>query len=165
LNPKMVTNLIHGHAVNGKRTPTYVSWAQMKQRCTDVGCPNYRWYGARGISVCARWLDKFDNFLADMGHRPKGTTLDRYPDKNGNYEPGNCRWATPQEQADNRNSKHRVIDFGGLALRTYQWDRKLGFYPGTIQQRLRRGWSERDAITLPRKEDHRKGAKYGHRDS
>jgi hypothetical protein len=95
----------HGHASNGC-SPTYHSWTAMKKRCRDPNNKDWKIYGGRGISYCERW-ERFDNFLADMGERPEGTSLDRFPDKNGNYEPGNCRWATDLEQARNRRPPTR----------------------------------------------------------
>jgi hypothetical protein len=91
----------HGHTKGGKWSGTYRSWVAMVQRCTYLAHPKYHLYGGRGISVCDRWLGSFENFLADVGERPAGKTLDRYPDQNGNYAPVNCRWATPKEQAAN----------------------------------------------------------------
>jgi hypothetical protein len=84
---------------------TWRSWKAMRERCE----PTYRehaYYADRGITVCERWA-AFENFIADMGERPDGMTLDRYPNNDGNYEPGNCRWATPKQQARNRRAPRR----------------------------------------------------------
>lgn len=94
------TNFRHGHALKpGHVSRTYSSWQCMKMRCLNPRIKQWSDYGGRGIKMCKRWLD-FKNFLADMGVRPEGKTLDRI-DNDGNYEPGNCRWATKAEQIAN----------------------------------------------------------------
>ena len=129
----------HGHATGGVISPTYRCWVQMKQRCTNPKKPDYKYYGGRGIEVCMRWL-KFENFLADMGERPEGLTLDRI-NNDGNYESGNCRWATRMEQM--HNTRH----FCGIGPR---WRDGHFHTPKVIQdreaKRLRRGpmWVRRN---------------------
>lgn len=90
---------VHGHR-SPSRTPTYVTWAGMIQRTSNPHHSRYSTYGGRGIQVCDRWRS-FPNFLADMGERPEGLTLDRIDNSKG-YEPGNCRWATLSEQERNK---------------------------------------------------------------
>jgi hypothetical protein len=87
---------------------TYTSWRQMIQRCTNKNHAQYGDYGGKGIRICEHWRKSFPSFAQDMGRRPEGKTLDRYPNQSGNYEPGNCRWATPKEQAQNRRKPERL---------------------------------------------------------
>lgn len=94
-------NLSHGEA--GLRTPEYNTWKSIKSRCLNPNSTGYEYYGGRGITICDRWRDSFESFLADVGRRPSAKhSIDRYPDNNGNYEPGNVRWATASEQCFNR---------------------------------------------------------------
>lgn len=103
---KQGTALTHGHSVGGVVSRTYRSWYQMLDRCRRPACCDYKYYGGRGITVCKRWLS-FANFLADMGDRPANTSIDRI-NNDGNYEPGNCRWATRAEQAANRRIPEKI---------------------------------------------------------
>lgn len=108
LNEGNEFGLKHGHNRRpeyGGQSPTYTTYYKMLDRCYNENNLHYDYYGGRGITVCDRWRESFENFLEDMGERPRGLTLDRYPDMNGNYEPGNCRWATKKEQAQNTRPK------------------------------------------------------------
>ncbi len=116
----------------------YRSWSAMRTRCTNKRNLHFKDYGGRGISICARW-DKFENFYADMGPRPKGMTLDR-KENNGNYEPGNCRWATHPMQTGNTRASHNLV-FGGEKRCLSDWARRIGMKRETLRQRLARGWS------------------------
>lgn len=123
-----MANVINKH-------PMYRLWCGMKDRCGRVKAHNYKWYGGRGIRVCERWRN-FRNFLADMGERPAGMTLDRI-DSDGHYEPGNCRWATQKEQVNNSRTV-RLIEFGGECLTLSAWAQRVGIKPPAMWSRLRR---------------------------
>lgn len=113
----------------------------MCQRCDgslSKGHKSLKYYAERGIVVCERWRS-FENFLADMGERPAGTTLDRWPDNDGNYEPGNCRWATAKQQTNNRRS-NRWLTFNGRTMTLTGWAREVGIDVMTLKQRLRHHW-------------------------
>ncbi len=147
------------HVTHDRRhTPEYASWGSMRTRCLNPTCPQFWRYGGAGITVCERWND-FGNFLADMGERPEGTTLDRYPDMRGNYEPGNCRWATKTEQARNRKSNSRLTCFGETKM-AVEWseDPRCSANCGTLRKRISSGWTHERAITEPVRAHSRKAA-------
>jgi len=121
----------------------------MFQRCYNPNGTKYADYGGRGITVCDRWL-KFENFYADMGDRPEGMEIDRFPDNDGNYEPGNCRWATRPEQMRNTRA-NRMITFQGRTQCLTDWANEIGVGCSTICTRLARGWSLERALTTPGK--------------
>ena len=100
------STIVHGATRGCVSTPTWRIWIKMKDRCINPRAQNYSYYGGRGIRVCDRWCESFVNFLADMGERPPGLTLDRI-NNDGNYELENCRWATRSQQAKNR--RHRSV--------------------------------------------------------
>lgn len=116
----------------------------MKGRCLSPKHKAYPAYGGRGITVCEKWL-KFENFLKDMGERPEGKTLDRKDNDKGYYK-GNCRWATSDEQYDNRGS---VIEYDGEKHTIKGWADKFGIPYARLQARLRRGWDFEIAINTP----------------
>lgn len=129
-----------------KNTPTWGTWVSMRNRCNNPKNRAYVNYGGRGISVCRRW-DIFENFLADMGERPEGASIDRI-DNDGNYEPGNCRWAARAEQGRNRRSNHRVETPKGV-MTLIEASQVWGISRDTLAYRLARGWAVVDALTTP----------------
>ena len=139
-------NKKHGHAVSGVTSQTYKSWRSMMSRCYQETNISFKYYGMKGISVCDRWHD-FANFVADMGERPDGKSIDRI-NLSGNYEPINCRWATQKEQQNNR-STNVLISFNGKTQTLGQWASELGINKCTLQQRIAHGWSEDKAISTP----------------
>lgn len=132
------------------RSPTHTSWTLMKARCLNPKNPKYPDYGGRGITVCERWL-QFESFLADMGQRPKNTTLDRI-DVNKGYNPENCRWASTSQQANNKRTSVK-ISFGGMTLTVSEWSKKLDI---PLKQRLYAGWDIHKALTIPKGGKHAK---------
>lgn len=138
----------HGHY----KTGTYHSYRAMLSRCYDPRNLAYPKYGAKGITVCQRWMDSFDNFLADMGERPEGTTLDRFPKTKWNYEPSNCRWATIEEQNRNRGDFNIFIEFQGRSLHIIEWSKETGLPINTLRKRLRNKWSIDRMLTTPKRE-------------
>ena len=133
---------------NSKKV-AYNVWRGMLKRCQIVNNADYENYGGRGITVCERWRNSFDAFMDDMGPRPTPKhQLDRYPDNDGHYEPGNCRWATPKQQANNRRSS-RLLEYNGVTKTAAQWAEHAEMLVTTLYVRLKRGWSIEDAIERP----------------
>lgn len=129
--------------------PLYGIWAGMHQRCTNPAIRQYYLYGGRGIRVCERW-NSFEAFAEDVGDRPsKKHSLDRYPNKDGNYEPGNVRWATPKQQGNNTRFNH-LITFQGRTQTLTEWSREIGISVFTLSQRIvQYKWSVERALTSP----------------
>jgi hypothetical protein len=134
----------HGRA----GTPEYIAWQSMRRRCANPRTTSFENYGGRGIKVCRRWR-KFENFYAYMGQRPSPEhSLDRWPNKDGNYMPGNVRWATPTEQARNTRA-NRLLSHDGQTLVLTEWAERTGVGASTLRERLRHGWNVADALTKP----------------
>ncbi len=130
------------------KTPTFRSWQLISQRCYNEKDEHYPDYGGRGISVCLRWRDSFENFLADMGERPSiKHTIDRI-NNNGNYEPGNCRWATKKEQGRNRRN-NTILTMNGVSKCLADWADDFHIEGRVITYRMKRGWPIEKAIKTP----------------
>jgi hypothetical protein len=137
----------HGNARSGKRTDLYQCWLGIRQRCFNENNESYPHYGGRGITVSPRW-DDFEVFAADIPPRPSAKhQLDRI-DNNGNYEPGNVRWATCRDNNRNRRS-NRMLTFNGQTLVMKEWAEKVGLPYTTLKQRIANGWDARKALTTP----------------
>ena len=133
-------NTTHGQS----NTPEYSAWNKCRNRCNNPNCQDYANYGGRGITVCERW-DSLETFLADMGPRPKGCSLDRIDNELG-YSPENCKWSTQSEQGRNRRS-NRYIESWGITLLLCEWAEISGLASRTISSRIDRGWTPEEAIT------------------
>lgn len=144
----------HGTAPRGATShPLHKSWWAMHDRCVNPRNRSFRDYGARGIVVCSRWsqgeggLTGFECFVADMGERPRGLTIER-SNSDGPYAPSNCSWASRTVQSRNRRSL-RVIEFGGRKQPVSAWAEEKGLPYFTVIQRLNRGWAPDRALTTP----------------
>lgn len=128
------------------KTKLYAVWRTMISRCESPNNENYKNYGQRGISVCSEWKSvlNFYNWANENGYKI-GLTIDRI-DTNGNYEPNNCRWATPKEQSNNRRN-NVLIEHNGVTKTIAAWSYELGGCPHLIGQRIGNGWSIERAIT------------------
>jgi len=143
---------MHGqrHRTHGMRKTTeYRIWSSMLTRCLNPHATSYALYGGRGITVCERWRESFEHFLLDVGRRPgPGYSLDRYPDNDGPYAPGNIRWATQMEQTRNTR-RNRLITLTGKTACLTEWLEELGILRSTYVYRRNHGMSDAEALMTP----------------
>ena len=146
----------HGHTKHGGGKSTeYGAWVHMKTRCLDPKFKYFKHYGGRGIGICDRWVSNFENFLADVGAAPGSSYEIERIDNNGNYEPGNCRWATRKQQM--RNTRHnRLLTFNDKTQTVVEWAEEIGMLQNTLENRIFRGWSVERALTEPVNENMRR---------
>lgn len=148
------THGMTARGATGKRPSTYSIWATMKARCHNPRAPGFQYYGARGITVCDRRRDSFENFLADMGEQPVGKSLDRI-DNAGNYEPGNCRWATASEQMRHTRAS-TMVTFRGETKSVPDWCDELGLHYESTRMRIQRGMAPEKAFEHGRRPPRKK---------
>ena len=129
-----------------KLDPTFEIWRGIIRRCVEKSHTSYKWYGAKGVTICEKWRASFASFLEDMGSRPKNHTIERR-DSNGNYEPGNCYWATYKQQGANR-SNVVLIQINGMKMTMPDACKHFGTKSVTAHARIRRGWSLIDAVSV-----------------
>lgn len=140
-------NTSHGQGKRGEESKEYRCWRHMKDRCYSPKDGQYHNYGARGITVCERWR-KFENFFEDMGKCPEGLTIERV-NNDGNYEPGNCKWATKEEQMNNTR-RNRWVKHKGITKTLTQWARVLNMSESTLRARLKKdNWATERAFSIP----------------
>lgn len=147
--PHGLTGRPSNHKSHGLSTsPEYHIWANMLHRTRATKGKAYEDYAARGITVCPRWL-AFENFYKDIGPRPSVLHSIERLNNDGNYEPGNCQWALPTQQANNKRTSHKLT-FKGRTLTVAQWANEIGLSDRTLWYRLERyGWSIERALTSP----------------
>lgn len=140
--------LLKRNTSHGKRfTRPYRCWLNMKNRCNNPRSADFHNYGGRGISVCERWRNSFEAFIEDVGEGEAFLSLDRI-DVNGNYEPGNVRWASAITQGNNRRG-NTILTVHRQADTVSMWSRKTGIGVNTLLSRIRRGWSHEDVVLKP----------------
>ncbi len=130
------------------RSPEYTVWQNMKKRCLDTSYRRYPDYGGRGVTICARWLESFQNFIDDMGPRPSPKHSIERKDNAGNYEPSNCCWAARVVQDRNKRTNH-VITYNGETMVLQAWAERTGICYETIRARIAKGWNPEQALTTP----------------
>lgn len=134
------------HGMN--KCPEYHVWVNLRQRCYNPNAQQFDNYGSRGIIVCQKWRDSFEAFFEDMGCRPSDDHSIHRVDNDGNYEPGNCVWATTEEQARHRRS-NRALTFNGETRCLAEWAEQCGLPRDTLHKRLARGWTLERSLTTP----------------
>lgn len=142
---RRAARITHGHARKNRQNSTYACYRDMLTRCTNPNYKEYHLYGGRGINVCNRWRESYQNFLSDMGERPEGMTLER-KDYNGDYAPENCRWASVIDQANNKRN-NVILEYKGRTQTAAQWARELNISVWNIYSRKRLGWSDEKILT------------------
>jgi hypothetical protein len=138
----------HRQTSRAGSTPAYRVWQGARNRCRSSGNTKYADYGGRGIQFSILW-DKFEDFLADMGNPEPGMELDRI-NNDGNYEPGNCRWVTRQQNLRNTR-RNRNLTFQGETLCVSEWAIRIGLNRDALASRLRMGWTVEKALTTKRR--------------
>lgn len=146
----------HGESVHAGNSTEYRIWSGIIQRCCNPNDAAYGDYGGRGISICERWRNSYEAFLEDVGRRPAALSLDRWPNQNGNYEPGNVRWATAQQQQRNKRD-NRLLTWDYRTQSVSAWSEEKGWPRTIIDNRLRKGWDvEKIFTTKPRLDKRRR---------
>lgn len=142
---------VHGYAGVGRKTSEYITWMNIKQRCHNPNTRAYQDYGARGITVCDRWMESFENFLADMGPKPSPRhSIERVNNDLG-YSPDNCKWATRAEQNRNTRANH-VISHNGETMCLRDWAKRLELTSDALTRRIEAGWPIEEVLSPVRKE-------------
>lgn len=141
-----MSKIIH----NKTNTKEFKIWYGMKRRCYDIKHKSYKYYGAKGITVCPEWINSFEKFLEDMGKVTEGYSLDRIDGTKGYYKE-NCRWATIKQQNDNRKnaSDFRYLELYDIKLHVAEWARILEIKSKILHNRLASGWTDEKILTTP----------------
>ncbi len=139
------------HTTHGlSKLPEYKIWIGIIKRCENPNIEHWADYGGRGIAICHEWRNDFPAFLAYVGNRPSPKhSIDRYPNNDGNYEPGNVRWAIDVTQSRNKRSNH-LLTLNGVTATLSEWSERTGINYGTLKDRIKCGWSHERALTTPK---------------